>query len=153
MTKLVALFLLVAVNINNGKYQSKESLPKSKNAITIKGMKIKIIKYDKELKAILQDNSTSKDFYALLQLTIKIDDFASSEKIASLPEKLSIYGSPKGYEGQSGDITYYAPWGNLAIFYKHSTAGYANGLVYMGKIEGDITVLRTGSNEKRFDKL
>ena len=153
MTKLVALFLLVTVNITNAKCQSQESLPKSKKAITTKDMKIKIIKDGKELKATLQDNSTSKDFYALLPLTLKIDDFASSEKIAPLPEKLSIYGAPKGYEGKSGDITYYAPWGNLAIFYKHSTAGYASGLVYMGKIEGDINVLTTGSNEIRIDKL
>lgn len=33
MTKLVALFLLVTVNITNAKCQSQESLPKSKNAI------------------------------------------------------------------------------------------------------------------------
>jgi hypothetical protein len=82
MTKLVALFLLVTVNIHNAKCQSQEGLTKSKNTIATKDMKIKIIKDGKELKATLQDNSTSKDFYALLPVTLKIDDFGSSEKIA-----------------------------------------------------------------------
>ncbi len=116
-------------------------------------MKIKIIKDGKELKATLQDNSTSKDFYALLPLTLKTDDFDSCEKTATLPKKLSINGAPKGYEGRSGDITYYAPWGNLAIFYSFPSAGYASGLVYMGRIEGDISVLTTGSNQIRIEKL
>ena len=38
-----------------------------------------------------------------------------------------------------GDITYYAPWGNLAIFYRDS--GYAKGLVKPGRIEGNVQML------------
>jgi hypothetical protein len=38
-----------------------------------------------------------------------------------------------------GDIAYYAPWGNLAIFYGES--GYAQGLVKLGRIDGDHRAL------------
>ena len=38
-----------------------------------------------------------------------------------------------------GDITYYAPWGNLAIFYKD--AGYARGLVKLGRLDSGIEAL------------
>ena len=41
--------------------------------------------------------------------------------------------------GHTGDITYYAPWGNLAIFYRDS--GYAKGLVKLGRIEGSVQML------------
>ena len=38
-----------------------------------------------------------------------------------------------------GDITYYAPWGNLAIFYKDF--GYSRGLVILGKIDSGLEAL------------
>ena len=58
-----------------------------------------------------------------------------SEKIATLPHKLSAHSASKGYAGKTGDLSYYAPWGNLAIFYKDSEVGYANGLIFLGKME------------------
>ena len=41
-----------------------------------------------------------------------------------------------------GDITYYAPWGNLAIFYRDQP--YARGLVSLGRIESGIDALKAG---------
>ena len=38
-----------------------------------------------------------------------------------------------------GDIAYYAPWGNLAIFYKDF--GYSRGLIRLGRIDSGIEVL------------
>jgi hypothetical protein len=35
-----------------------------------------------------------------------------------------------------GDIAYYAPWGNLAIFYKDF--GYSRGLVKLGRLDSSI---------------
>ena len=35
-----------------------------------------------------------------------------------------------------GDITYYAPWGNLAIFYRGFR--YSPGLIRLGRIESGI---------------
>jgi Cyclophilin-like family len=38
-----------------------------------------------------------------------------------------------------GDIAYYAPWGNLAIFYKDF--GYSRGLIGLGRIDSGIEAL------------
>lgn len=83
----------------------------------------------------LESTTAAQDFMKQLPLSLKLTDYASSEKIATLPQKLSIQGVTDGHEGKSGDITYYAPWGNLAIFYKNSDVGYAKGLIFLGKIE------------------
>lgn len=83
----------------------------------------------------LEPSPTTQDFIKQLPLSLKLSDYASSEKIATLPHRLSQQSAPKGYTGQAGDLTYYAPWGNLAIFYKDSDVGYANGLIFLGKIE------------------
>jgi hypothetical protein len=40
----------------------------------------------------------------------------SIEKIGDLPKKLSTDGAPTGSNPNVGDIAYYAPLGNLAIF-------------------------------------
>lgn len=83
----------------------------------------------------LIDSPTMQDFIQKLPLTLTLKDYAASEKIAHLPQKLSTQAAPKGYAGQSGDLTYFAPWGNLAFFYKDSDVGYANGLIFLGKMD------------------
>ena len=60
--------------------------------------------------------------------------------IAHLPRRLSTEGAPSGAEPAAGDIAYYAPWGNLAFFYRIST--YAHGLVELGHMHGEVGALR-----------
>jgi hypothetical protein len=48
--------------------------------------------------------------------------------------------APAGVDPARGDIAYYAPWGNLAIFYKD--AGYAKGLVKLGHVDWSLDVLK-----------
>jgi hypothetical protein len=65
----------------------------------------------KTLTATLADNQTSRDFISLLPLTLKLKDYASTEKISYLPRKLLAADAPAGSDPAVGDITYYAPWG------------------------------------------
>ena len=95
-------------------------------------MKIRITLQDTVITATLTDSQTSRDFVSLLPLTLTFEDYAGTEKISYLPRKLSTEDAPSGSDPSVGDITYYAPWGNLAIFYRDF--GYANGLVVLGKI-------------------
>jgi hypothetical protein len=106
-----------------------------------RNMKIRIKLGDTTLTATLGDNATSRDFVSLLPLTLRLKNYATSEKIADLSKRLSTEGAPAGYHPRVGDITYYAPWGNLAIFYKDGH--YSDGLVALGKIDGDVEALKT----------
>jgi hypothetical protein len=47
--------------------------------------------------------------------------------------RTNIYRSSRSY------ITYYAPWGNLAIYYRDF--GYSSGLVILGKIDSGMEAL------------
>lgn len=90
--------------------------------------------------ASLDPNDSAKDFAALLPLNLPLKDYAATEKIADLPRKLSVHGAPKAYTPSAGDISYYAPWGNLAIFYKN---GYlSSGLVRLGRIDSGLDALQ-----------
>ncbi|MDZ8033312.1 cyclophilin-like fold protein [Nostoc sp. DedSLP04] len=99
-------------------------------------MKINIKVKDKVVTATLIDSKTTQDFISLLPLTLTLEDYATTEKISDLPKRLSTEDAPPGSDPAVGDIAYYAPWGNLAMFYRDS--GYANGLVILGKIDGGI---------------
>ena len=96
-------------------------------------MKIRIDVDGTHVSATLDDNATSRDFASLLPLALTLDDYNGREKISDLPKKLSTHGAPEGVDPAVGDIAYYAPWGNLAIFYKDF--GYSRGLVKLGTIE------------------
>lgn len=111
-----------------------------------KTMKIKFTLNGTPVVAILEDNATTRDFLALLPLKVKLEDFAATEKIAYLPSKLSTRGAPSAIDPKAGDVTYYAPWGNLAIFHK----GFRRSpdLVKLGRIvEGFDALKIAGGSE------
>ena len=109
-------------------------------------MKIRIRIGEKTLTATMRDTATTKDFMSLLPLQLNLKDYAGTEKISDLPRKLITKGSPSGSDPSVGDIAYYAPWGNLAIFYKDF--GYSEGLIILGKLDSGIETLTAFSAGK-----
>ena len=102
-------------------------------------MKIRLKIEDTELTTTLIDSKTTQDFISLLPLTLTLEDYGSTEKISYLPKRLSTDDAPAGIDPSVGDITYYAPWGNLAIFIRDFE--YSSGLIPLGKIDGGIEAL------------
>ena len=109
-------------------------------------MKIRLRVADKVITATLLDSKATQDFISLLPLTLTLEDYAGTEKISYLPRKLSTEGAPAGSDPAVGDITYYAPWGNLAIF--HRDFGYSSGLVILGKIDSGVEVFTAPGSVK-----
>jgi hypothetical protein len=108
--------------------------------VKVKAMKIRLTMEEKVLTATLRDNETARDFVSLLPLTLTLEDYAATEKISDLPRRLSTKGAPAGTAAAAGDITYYAPWGNLALF--HRDFRHSNGLVTLGRLDGGVEALR-----------
>ena len=101
--------------------------------------RIKFIIGTDELYATLDDTASGRDFAKLLPLELTLSDYHGIEKIADLPRKLDITGAPASFAASPGDITLYAPWGNLAIFYKSFPA--TSGLIRLGAFDGPIEML------------
>ena len=103
-------------------------------------MKIRISFNGSDLIATLEDNPTARDFASLLPLQgLKIETYGNNEKISYLPRKLTEEGSgPFGNE-RPGDLCYFAPWGNLAMF--HAGYRWSQGLIRLGRFEGSIDPL------------
>jgi len=115
-------------------------------------MKIVIKAGDKTITARLFDSDAARDFAGQLLPTMTLEDYAGTEKIGYLPKQLSTKGAPGGTDPSPGDVTYYAPWGNLAIFYKDF--GYSRGLILLGGIDsGGEALSRPGSLLVTFERV
>lgn len=99
-------------------------------------MNMRIQINDKTLDVTLDSSAVAFDFASLLPMDLTLADYGGTEKIANLPRKLSTAGSPAGYTPQKGDLAYFAPWGNLAIFCKDFS--YSEGLVRLGRLDGTL---------------
>ena len=102
-------------------------------------MKIRMTMAGKIITASLEESDSARDFFAMLPLTLPLEDYAETEKIAYLPGKLTTQTAPEGIDPQVGDIAYYAPWGNLAIYYRDF--GYSSGLIRLGRITSGLDAL------------
>ncbi|WP_119681327.1 cyclophilin-like fold protein [Indioceanicola profundi] len=101
---------------------------------------IRIILADAVLTGTLNDSKAAREFAAMLPLTLTLEDYGSTEKISNLPHRLTRDGAPAGYAPSAGDITFYSPWGNLAVFYHDFH--YSAGLIPLGRIEAGVEALR-----------
>jgi hypothetical protein len=100
--------------------------------------------WNETLAATLDDTPAGHDFAALLPLELTLSDYNATEKVADLPRERDTRAAPASYTPKTGDVTYYAPWGNLAIFCKPFRT--SSGLVRLGAFDGPIdALLKEGS--------
>ncbi|WP_329576325.1 MULTISPECIES: cyclophilin-like fold protein [unclassified Streptomyces] len=90
--------------------------------------------------ATLNDSPAARDLASLLPLTLDLEDFHGTERIADPPRKLTTEGAPEPQAPKTGDLAYYAPWGNLAIFYKDGPSASSD-LLVLGHIDADADLL------------
>lgn len=103
------------------------------------------------LAATLDDTIVGRDFAAMLPLDLTLSDFHGIEKVSDLPRAVDTSEAPATYEPAAGDITFYAPWGNLAIFYKPFQP--SGGLVRLGTFDGAVdALLQDSSFEIRIER-
>jgi hypothetical protein len=113
-------------------------------------IRIRITAGDAVILATLDSNATARDFAAMLPLTLSLEDYAATEKIGYLPRKLSTEGAPDAVTPATGDIAYYAPWGNLALF--HRDFRNSPGLIRLGRITQGVDALRIpGKRDARIE--
>lgn len=93
----------------------------------------------------LFDNAAARDLAAQLPLTVTFRDLNGVEKTAPLLRKLTMDGMPAGEDPQVGDLGYWAPDGDLVVYY--GDVGFWTGLVRLGEIDGDVTAIARHSGD------
>ncbi|OKK16154.1 hypothetical protein AMK16_25975 [Streptomyces sp. CB00455] len=108
-------------------------------------MDIRVTLDGRSVAARLNDSPAALDFAELLPLTLDLEDFHNTERVADLPRKLDTAGAPGPAAAKAGDIAYYAPWGNLALFYQDGPAASAD-LLVLGHL--DVNADQLGRGER-----
>lgn len=103
-------------------------------------MDIRVTLDAQEVEATLNDSPAARDLASLLPLTLDLKDFHGTERIADPPRKLTTENAPEPQAPKTGDLAYYAPWGNLAIFYKDGPSASSD-LLVLGHIDADADQL------------
>jgi hypothetical protein len=115
-------------------------------------MRLRLVFADQDFTATLEDNPSARDLVSMLPLDLKISDYATNEKIAYLPRKLTGDGSGRFGDEAVGDLCYYAPWGNLAMF--HGPYRWSPGLIRLGRLDhGARPLLVRGEHALRAEVL
>ena len=109
-------------------------------------MKVKISVGDRTITATMEDNAAGRDFFSRLPLEVTLNDYNNTtEKLFYPDPALTTEGVARGCAPTSGDITIYAPWGNVAIFCKNWS--HSNDLIKIGRIDGNgIEALNIGGD-------
>ena len=128
----------------------------TQSSITKEGLTMKILMQNQEktLQFELNDSPAAKAFYKQLPLTIEIKNFSDNEKIFYPPQKLTTENTPIAY-AEKGTLAYFAPWGNMTVFYKDYGQGtdlYEIGHVVSGKenianLTGTVTIQKADTNQ------
>ena len=109
-------------------------------------MKVNIAVGNRTITATMEDNTAGRDFLSRLPLEVTLNDYNNTtEKIFYPDPALTTEGVTRGCAPTPGDITIYAPWGNVAIFCKNWSR--SNDLIKIGRIDGDgIEALNIGGD-------
>ncbi|MFC3638338.1 cyclophilin-like fold protein [Camelimonas fluminis] len=107
--------------------------PETAHAQNGPAMRLRFIFADQEFTATLEDNPSARDLLSILPLDLKISDYSTNEKIAYLPRELTKEGRGRFGDEAIGDLCYYAPWGNLVMFY--GPYRWSRGLIRLGRLD------------------
>ena len=129
LTLLHSIIFISCTQVNSFE-QEQKNMRKDKN--TAHSIPIEIHVGSSTFDAILYDNPTSRSLIELMPIEAELKDYGGIEKIFYPALPLSGENKPEGAKASVGDIMYYAPWGDVAIFYK--SFQYSRGLIPMGHI-------------------
>ena len=101
--------------------------------------KIKLLFAGEQAVVVLDDHPAVRDLLSMLPMTVTFEDYNGIEKIGYLQRKLHTEGSPSNCDPSVGTFAYYAPWGNLSVFYQDFR--HSEGLVPLGRIESGMNSL------------
>lgn len=95
----------------------------------------------------LNDSPAAQGLLSQLPLTVEVEDFSTNEKVFYPPQELDASDTPLA-EGGAGTLAYYAPWGDVVLFYDSFSANSSlfelgeavSGVENIGQMSGTITV-------------
>lgn len=111
-------------------------------------VRMRLIIGDRVATATLDDTAPARDFAAMLPVTILLHDLFGREKPGRLPHQLDVGGATREYRYKVGEIAYWAPGNDIAIFYADDGQSIPQpGLVRLGAIDTGLDVIAAAGED------
>ena len=127
---------------------SSQKEPKTPKASSI--MKISVSANGNTTVFELNNSPAARSLYDQLPLNIEVENYSDNEKIFYPPKKLDTTGTPQANAHRAGTLAYYAPWGDVVMFY--GSFGSASGLYTLGHAVSGGRHIREMSGTARIEK-
>lgn len=89
--------------------------------IDMESTQISVTCGDLQVVYALNDSPAAQSLLSQLPLTVAVEDFSTNEKVFYPPQELDTTDTPLA-EGGAGTLAYYAPWGDVVLFYDSFSA-------------------------------
>ena len=96
-------------------------------------MKITVINGGATVAFELNDSPAARSLLAQLPLTLEVEPYSSNEQTFYPPEKLDTADTPAITSAEAGTLAYFAPWGDVVMFYEDFSGG-SGGLYELGSV-------------------
>lgn len=122
LMSVVAVLAFVSFHADNVEASDKESAS-SGNKLNLSQMKVAITSKGRTATFQLYDTKAAKEFYDQLPLALNLDNFRDAQWMFYPPKKLNVTPNEAYHDGKKGELSYYAPWGDVFMLYKDFYAG------------------------------
>lgn len=130
-----------------GLSQPQETTSSEMEESTVETNQISVTCGDTQVVYELNDSPAAQSLLSQLPLTVEVEDFSTNEKVFYPPQELDTSDTPLA-EGGAGTLAYYAPWGDVVLFYDSFSANGSlyelgeavSGVENIGQMSGTITV-------------
>lgn len=86
--------------------------------LSLSGMHVKITSQGRLATFRLYDTTAASEFYNQLPLHLKLDNFRDAQWMFYPPKKLNVTQGEAYHDGKKGELSYYAPWGDVFMLYR-----------------------------------
>lgn len=116
---IMALVMLAAALCLSGSANASDSM----NGLKLSDMYVRISSHGQSAVFRLYDTDASEGFYRQLPLNLKLTNFRDAQWMFYPPEKLNVKPEEAYHDGKKGELSYYAPWGDVFMLYRDFYAG------------------------------
>lgn len=125
------------------------------NRLSLSNMEVRITSKGQTATFRLYDTVAAKEFYNQLPLKLDLTNFRDAQWMFYPPEKLNVTPQEAYHDGKKGELSYYAPWGDVFMLYKDFYAGdkmhrlgvNLTGIEEIANMSGNAIIEKNNSNE------
>jgi len=124
------------------------------NGLALSDMQVTITSGEYTATFRLYDTAAAQTFWDQLPLALDLTNFRDAQWIFYPPAKLNVTEREAYHDGKKGELSYYAPWGDVFMLYKDFYAGdemhrlgiNVTGIEEIAKMSGNARIEKNGPN-------